>query len=87
MNLSEIAQHVEALKHALQEWPTLRPLIIKTLGVEEAATSTRPAAAVRMGASGEARPRRKMNAAQLKANSIRMKKRWAAVKKAGRTSL
>lgn len=77
MELSEIAEHVEALQRALVEYPSLQPVLAKMLKVTEAPiTSAAPVVA-----------RRRMTAVQLKANSLRMKKRWRLAKRLGKTNL
>ena len=83
--LVEIAGCVAQIKSAMEKFPSLRALVEELMAAGERTRNPE----IRMGASGEqpVRKRRKMNAAQLKANSVRMKKRWAAAKRMGKTSL
>ncbi len=76
--LVEIAGCVAQIKQAVEKYPSLRVLINELMSNGERVRETR---------TTPTRPRRKMTAAQLKANSIRMKKRWREAKKAGRMKL
>lgn len=80
--LVEVAGCVAQIQQAVKEHPSLQSIVDELMEQGERARST--------GALVGARPkrgRRKMTAAQIKANSVRMKKRWREAKKAGKTSL
>ncbi len=81
--LAEVAGCVAQIHTTVQQHPSLKPLVMEMLEWDDGARFAR--APVQRTVT--ARPRRKMTAAQLKANSIRMKKRWREAKKAGRMKL
>lgn len=83
-----VMESVEFVREMLQEHPSLSPLVIELLnGSIKRPIDSTPMRSAGTASASATKPKRKMTAAQLEANSKRMKARWKKARKMGKSSL